>query len=44
MNRLIRHRLRAANAFALQVENQAQALDKLLQQALWQGKGTPVSV
>src|SRR5471030_3032203 len=33
-----------ANAFALQVENPAQALGELLQQALWQGKGTPVLV
>jgi len=33
-----------ANAFALQVENPAQALGELLQQALWQGKGTPMSV
>ncbi|MFL1547387.1 CHC2 zinc finger domain-containing protein [Pseudomonas sp. O39] len=33
-----------ANAFALQVENPNQALGELLQQALWQGKGTPVSV
>ncbi|WP_155517335.1 toprim domain-containing protein, partial [Pseudomonas amygdali] len=33
-----------ANAFALQVENPTQALGELLQQALWQGKGTPVPV
>ncbi|MFA1028498.1 DnaG primase-like protein [Pseudomonas syringae pv. helianthi] len=33
-----------ANAFALQVENPAQALGELLQQALWQGKGMPVLV
>ncbi len=33
-----------ANAFALRVENPAQALGELLQQALWQGKGTPVWV
>ncbi|MHC8304890.1 CHC2 zinc finger domain-containing protein [Pseudomonas sp. PB3P13] len=33
-----------ANAFALQVENPGQALGELLQQALWQGKGTPVSI
>ncbi|VVP60977.1 CHC2 zinc finger domain-containing protein [Pseudomonas fluorescens] len=33
-----------ANAFALQVENPAQALGELLHRALWQGKGTPVVV
>lgn len=33
-----------ANAFALQVESPAQALGELLQQALWQGKGTPIAV
>ncbi len=33
-----------ANAFALQVESPGQALGELLQQALWQGKGTPVLV
>lgn len=33
-----------ANAFALQVENPAQALGELLQQALWKSKGTPMLV